>query len=72
MGDTRKPITKQDGIKVIRVDRAPMAPAPKLQKEGPKKAGSRFDYKDRIIAGEAIAIMALAVLFYISQAGPIF
>lgn len=72
MGDTRKPITKQDGIKVIRVDRTPIAPAQKLQKEGPKKAGHRFDYKDRIIAGEAIAIMALAVLFYISQAGPIF
>lgn len=49
-----------------------IAPAQKLQKEGPKKAGPRFDYKDRIIAGEAIAIMALAVLFYISQAGPIF
>lgn len=71
MGDTRKPITKQDGIKVIHVDRAPIAPA-QLQKEGQKKDGSGFDYKDRIIAGEAIAIMALAVLFYISQAGPIF
>lgn len=68
MGESREPITKQEGLKVIRVDRAPIAPAQKLQ----KKAGARFDYKDRIIAGEAIAIMALAVLFYISQAGPIF
>lgn len=72
MGESRETITKQEGLKVIRVDRTPIAPAQKLQKEGPKKAGSRFDYKDRIIAGEAIAIMALAVLFYISQAGPIF
>lgn len=72
MGDTRKSIAKQGEIKVIRVDRTPIAPAQKLQKEGPKKAGPRFDYKDRIITGEAIAIMALAVLFYISQAGPIF
>lgn len=72
MGESRETITKQEGLKVIRVDRAPIAQAQKLQKEGQKKTGSRFDYKDRIIAGEAIAIMALAVLFYISQAGPIF
>lgn len=72
MSNIRESITKTAELKVIRVDRTPIAPAQKLQKEGRKKAGHRFDYKDRIIAGEAIAIMALAVLFYISQAGPIF
>lgn len=72
MSNIRESITKTAELKVIRVDRTPIVPAQKLQKEGRKKAGPRFDYKDRIIAGEAIAIMALAVLFYISQAGPIF
>lgn len=49
------------GIQLISVER--------LKKERPAK--KRPDYKDKVIAGEALVIVALSILLYIAQAGPI-
>lgn len=70
MEDTRK-LLKEPELKVICVERTDIAPAQK-EKTKKKTHKSGDGYKDRIIAGEAILIMAMAILFYIAQAGPIF
>lgn len=49
------------GIQLISVER--------LKKERPAKKSP--DYKDKVIAGEALVIVVLSILLYIAQAGPI-